>query len=126
MIYVMWGLHLEPDRLYPKEEMLNNYKYDPNDTKDAVSKDQEDAHMEKDEDQLDNDLQMDEPHEKVNQKLSSIVELEKSFQDRQVIAPTAPEDYGSEEIWEPSAPPESNFSLEIDFNDQIMDDSWPE
>ncbi|XP_041447954.1 uncharacterized protein LOC111075361 [Drosophila obscura] len=29
MIYVMWGLYLEPDRRFPKELMRNNYKYDP-------------------------------------------------------------------------------------------------
>ncbi|EDV37996.1 uncharacterized protein Dana_GF13733, isoform A [Drosophila ananassae] len=119
MIYVMWGLHLEPDRLYPKEEMVNNCKHDPKEG-------QEDNEMEKEEQQQDIDMEMDELNEKANQKLASIVELEESFQDRQSIAPTAPEDYGFEEVCEPSAPPESNFSLEIDFNDQIMDDSWPE
>ncbi|KAH8275571.1 hypothetical protein KR026_010841 [Drosophila bipectinata] len=149
MIYVMWGLHLESDshRLYPKEEKVNNYKYDreaatktmqnqDNDMEEneepeiktrvykyKPEKDQQDTCIEE---QLNNDLEMEELNEKANQKLASILEQVESFEDREVIAPTAPEDYASLEIYEASAPPESSYSFEIDFNDQIVDISYEE
>ncbi|KAH8319669.1 hypothetical protein KR074_003333 [Drosophila pseudoananassae] len=153
MIYVMWGLHLESGshRLYPKEEKVNNYKYDreaesktkqkkqDNAMEDyekqekkarsyaySPEKDPEDTYMEEDQKQLDNDLKMEELNERANQKLASILEQVESFQDREVVAPTAPEEYASLEIYEASAPPESNYSFEIDFNDQIVDISYEE
>nr|XP_043066483.1 uncharacterized protein LOC108131967 [Drosophila bipectinata] len=132
MVYVMWGLHLESDshRLYPKEEKVNNYKYD----REAATKTMQNQNndMEEDEEpeirtrQLNNDLEMEELNERANQKLASILEQVESFQDREVIAPTAPEDFASLEIYEASAPPESSYSFEIDFNDQIVDISYEE
>ncbi|KAH8252702.1 hypothetical protein KR032_001376, partial [Drosophila birchii] len=133
MVYVMCGLHLEPSRKYPKEDMVNDYVYNP----EATSQDVEQLHeklknkrleMVKEmemmsemehKDEVENDSEMDELNRKVILKLACIMEDETPSSPSPPCEPTAPEEvdlYSKELFPEPTAPPESKLSFDEDFH----------
>ncbi|KAH8290998.1 hypothetical protein KR054_007664, partial [Drosophila jambulina] len=135
MVYVMCGLHLEPGRMFPKEDMVNDYVYNP----EAAAQNMEQLHEKLKEkrlemvremenmaqieskDEVENDSEMDEMNRKVILKLAGIMEDEAQFSSSpsQPCEPTAPEEmdsYDQELFPEPTAPPESKLSFDEDFH----------
>ncbi|KAH8369505.1 hypothetical protein KR200_002651, partial [Drosophila serrata] len=133
MVYVMCGLYLEPDRMFPKEDMANNYIYNP----EAASQNVGTLHEKLKEKRLEmtremeimaevehknevkDDSEMDELNRKVILKLAAIMEDDTESTPGTSCEPTAPDEadsYSQELFPEPTAPPESKLSFDEDFH----------
>ncbi|KAH8337044.1 hypothetical protein KR059_012676, partial [Drosophila kikkawai] len=142
MVYVMWGLHREPDRMFPKEDMVNDYVYNPEPTDQNVEQlyeELEDKRLEmiremikgketKAEidhiDEVENCTEMDDLNSKVILKLAGIKEEETASSPSPSpipslhCEPTAPEVMDSCSLKfcpEPTAPSESHLSFDDVF-----------
>ncbi|XP_002138407.2 uncharacterized protein [Drosophila pseudoobscura] len=96
MIYVMWGLHLEQARQFPKEQMRNDYKYDPEAAAAKKAAEEKNDRLER---QRKRELEKEKQLEK--DKFNEEIEMETVFTN----------DCGHEEeqAYDPSAPEESNL-----------------
>ncbi|KAI8035830.1 uncharacterized protein LOC128256648 [Drosophila gunungcola] len=132
MIYVMFGLRLDPDRQFPdEEEMLDHCKFDPQAAaakaatqKEKVFESQKENENEPlaKEKEVENVYDIEELDQHAIQKLADLVE-KRAFSSQEVTMPcepTAPEEE-VHEIPEPSAPPESTLSFDEDFFYEIND-----
>ncbi|XP_017077026.1 uncharacterized protein LOC108111900 [Drosophila eugracilis] len=154
MVYVMLGLDLEPDIEFLEEEMVNDCKFNPRVVEKSVQKEEEvlegAREMEKEQQlakqkELENDREMEELNRKATLKLADIEEARTLSVEELTppIEPTAPEEepypasyFLVNEYPEPSAPPESQLSLDEEFfceingidalDDQVNDISFDE
>ncbi|KAH8254979.1 hypothetical protein KR038_005534, partial [Drosophila bunnanda] len=133
MVYVMYGLHLEPGRMLPKEDMDNNYVFNPEAAAQNVGKLHEKLKEKKIEmvremeimaeierkDEVENDAEMDELNRKAILKLAGIMAEDNRSSSGPSCEPTAPDEadtYSQEVFPEPTAPPESKLSFDEDFH----------
>lgn len=138
MLYVLCGLHLEPDRMFPKADMVNDFKYDPQ----AAAQKEGQLHEKLKEKRLEmvREMEMNEEMEKQQElekeensemeelnkamlKLAAIMEEDKAQSNPEPTAPEEVDLYSQELFPEPTAPPESRLFLDEDFHCEIEADA---